>query len=56
MLITILANVAVASIILALLAFAISIMVKQGKEESCASCSSKKGSACKGCLFADKCH
>jgi len=46
MLITILANVAVASIILALLAFAISIMVKQGKEES----------ACKGCQFADKCH
>ncbi|MEA4860335.1 MAG: FeoB-associated Cys-rich membrane protein [Sphaerochaeta sp.] len=56
MLITILANITVATIILTLLAFAISVMIKQGKEESCASCSTKKRSACKGCQFADKCH
>ena len=56
MFIKIVVNLVVASIILALLAFAFSLMVKQSKEESCASCSSKKRSACKGCQFADKCH
>ncbi|MDC7229116.1 MAG: FeoB-associated Cys-rich membrane protein [Sphaerochaeta sp.] len=53
---TIIANVVVAALIISLVAYAIATLTKQSKEESCASCSPKKGSACKGCQFADHCN
>ncbi|WP_332448346.1 hypothetical protein [Sphaerochaeta sp.] len=56
MLTTILANVFVACLILSLLILSIRVLVKQGKQGSCASCSTKKGSGCAGCQFANQCH
>lgn len=52
----IISNIIVALIILLLIGFAIKTLHRQGKEENCASCGTKKNSACKGCKFADSCH
>lgn len=56
MLTAIISNTIVALVILALITFAIKTLRKHSKEEGCASCSTKKNSACKGCKFADSCH
>ena len=53
MILTIIANMVVVLLIGVLVLFAIRSLVKQSKEEGCSSCSSKKGSQCKGCQFAD---
>ncbi|HAP56317.1 MAG TPA: hypothetical protein DD633_10090 [Sphaerochaeta sp.] len=52
----IISNIIVALIILLLIGFAIRTLHRQGKKENCASCGTKKNSACKGCKFADSCH
>jgi len=54
--ITIIANVFVAALIISLVAYAIAALTKQNKAGSCASCSTKKGSVCEGCHFADNCN
>ncbi|MGE4453018.1 MAG: hypothetical protein AB7D92_00660 [Sphaerochaeta sp.] len=54
--VSILANVFVAALIISLIAYAIATLAKQSKEESCSSCSTKKGNACKGCQYADHCN
>lgn len=56
MLVAIISNILVGLVIVLLVIFAVKTLHKQSKEESCASCGTKKNSACKGCKFADSCH